>query len=146
MAGLADLVRLRVRGERLLLEDHHLTDDGCDEKTAIGLAIDLAEKERAACFGATISERYAPHDYYLGGRYYDIKSSLGKWLSISSRELEFAHQEVAAGRDVFYSVFLQLPNLVYEFLGYVSFKQIEPKIHFGSTPYWSLSTVKSNLL
>ena len=146
MESTADLVRLLNRNDQFALEPRHFINEGYDEKTSIGLAIDLAERERAAKYGATISERYAPHDYYLGGRYYDIKSSRGKWLSISRREYDFARQEVAAGRDVFYSVFLQKTSLEYEFLGYVSFKQIEPKMREGSTPYWSLSTVKSNLL
>jgi hypothetical protein len=144
---MADLVRLHRRGDRLLLESHHLTNRGHDEKTSIGLAIDLAEKERAAVFGATIPDRHAPYDYYLGGHYYDIKSSRGKWLSISYRELEFAKAQVAAGKDVFYAIFLQLDgNLEYEFLGYVSFKAIEPVMMVGTSPFWSLSAIKNNLL
>jgi len=143
---MADLVRLRKRGDLLQVEDRHLTNEGYDQKTEFGLAIDLAEKERAAEFGATIPDRYAPYDYYLGGLHYDIKSSRGKWLSISYRELEFAEKQVEAGKDVIYAVYLQRPYLCYEFLGYVSFKSIQHVMHEGSTPYWSLSTVKSNLL
>lgn len=143
---MADLVRLRHRGDLMQLEDSHLTNEGYDEKTSIGLAIDLAEKDRAEAFGATIPDRFAPYDYYLGGHYYDIKSSRGKWLSISSNELKFAQKAVDEGKDVYYAVFLQRPYLQYEFLGYVAFSHIEPMMKIGSTPYWSLSTVKSNLL
>lgn len=144
---MASTVELK-RGQRFILEQRFFTDQGYDEKTNIGLAIDLSEKERFARAGAVISERYAPHDFCLNGVYHDIKSSRGKWLSISFRELEFAQAEVAAGRDVIYVVYLQdtIRDDVYSYLGRVSFKQIEPTIKFGSTPYWSLSTVKNNLL
>ncbi len=143
MAVLVDVLR---RGDRFLLEARHFEHSGYDEKTNIGLAIDTAEKERFAALGATISGKYAPHDFLFDGIYYDIKSSQGKWLSISYRELEFAEAEMDAGRDVIYVIYLQKGGDEYEYLGCVSFAQIYAMMRMGSTPYWSLSVVKSNLL
>lgn len=144
MVASADLER----GMRFTLHRSLLENGGYDEKTSIGLAIDVVEKERFALAGAAISDCYAPHDFCMDGVYHDIKSSRGRYLSISEREYLFARAEVRAGRDVIYVIYLQDPAdaLTYEYLGRASFKALEGALQFGSSPYWSLTTVKQNLL
>lgn len=146
MASTADLTRLLNPDDRFTLESRHFVYEGKSERTRIGLAIDIAERERAVRYGATEGDRFAPYDYELNGVYYDIKSTEGKWLTISYAELDFAQRQVERGGDVIYAVFKQLPELQYEFIGYVAFSSIGWMVRDGSSPYWSLSTVKSNLL
>lgn len=113
-----------------------------------GLAIDAAEKARFREHGAVISERYAPHDFCFNGVYHDIKSTQGRYLSISFNELDFAEAEVEAGRDVIYVIYSQDDAYAgrYSFIGCVSFKKIWHEMQMGSSPYWDLDFVKRNLL
>lgn len=146
MAAMVDLVRLRAPGTILGVLDHHWQEVRTTAPATFGLAIDAAEKEHAAVFGAVISEKFAPHDFRFTW-YYDIKSTQGKWLSLQWSEVIFAEQEVAQGRDVFYPIYLQHEDAVnYSFIGYTRFGKIRAAMKQGHTPYWSMTTVRANLI
>ena len=134
-------------GDVVTIEARHWKDVPAAKRgtvRGVGLAADAAVKEIAREHGADISDRYAPHDFRLA-LFYDIKTTLGAWLSLQWSEYQFALQEVEAGRDVIYPVFRQLDEQSVVFLGYTSFTTLqarEPACLTGSSPYWKMSTVR----
>jgi len=147
-----------------LLEERYFVHQGKTHIQTIGLAIDTAEKEKVKQIGAEISSDFAPNDYRLNGLFHEIKSSDGKYISLSNNEYRFAIQEIDAGRDIIYDIFQQHGYHEYEFLGYNSFahmlerklvrrsKYANPqKQEDGSWEneqgwYWTLEDAKANFL
>lgn len=110
--------------EWCLLEEHHFLHQGKSHVQTIGLAIDAAEKEKAKKLGAVVSKDFAPNDYLLDGMFHEIKSSEGKYISLSNNEYRFAIQQINSGLDVIYDIFEQRSYHEYKFLGYNSFAKM----------------------
>lgn len=122
--------------EVLELKAHHYEIRGKDRVSDIGQAIDAAFKELVAPLGAIASERFAPHDFLLDGVYHEIKSSAGTWLSIPNSEVEFARDEVVAGRDVIYDIVLQLDMQHARLLGAVPFSAFSSMVEPSNYLTW----------
>lgn len=123
--------------ERIVyLQEKHYDIPGKDRVSDIGQAIDAAIKEAVALIGAVPSGRFDPHDYLLDGYYHEIKSSAGTWLSIPASEVEFAQNEMAAGRDVVYDIVLQVDLKSARFLGQTHFGAIQHLIEPSKFLTW----------
>lgn len=137
--------------------------EGKSEASTIGLAIDLSFKRLLLPIGAEPGPQYAPWDYRLDGVYHEIKSSEGKWITLSDAEYRFGVNHVKTGSDVIYDIIKQNGRESYDFYGHNSFKQIYEagKIYRSQYPaweripsgwqqtlgwYWSFSTAVNNLL
>ena len=120
------------------LQAKHYDIPGKSRVSDIGQAIDAAIKEAVSLIGAVPSQRFDPHDYLLDGVYHEIKSSAGTWLSIPNSEIEFAQDEVAAGRDVIYDITLQLDMHAARLLGQVAFSKFYHLIEPSKFMTWRL--------
>jgi hypothetical protein len=145
---MVELARLRQVGDVLTLEDHHTVINGKNDVTTLGFWVDAAEREHAERCGAKQSFKYAPYDYTLNDRFYEIKTTTGESVSLSDDEDLLASKEMLAGRDYFIAVFTQPDaNGAYTFIGYVSYRSMPPTIRSSKDGwFWTLKQVKRNLL
>lgn len=125
----------------LILEllERHYSINGKDRATSVGMAIDAAVKELAQLHGASIPERFCPYDFELDGRKFEIKSTLGSWLSIPCSEIELAEQELANGRDVTYLIFQQLDLRSAAYLGSAEYHRFKHKVEPSNFLTWRLN-------
>jgi len=131
----------RTKNQLLTLSpEHWATANGASSCAARkGLAIDAAEKEMALAAGAIIPEdKFALHDFEFPGEFYgDIKSTKGKWVSMSMREFEFAFELYKKGIELFYVLYEQCNQLNdYLYLGCVSFRMIYARSLFKTSQFY----------
>lgn len=114
----------------------HYEIEGKDRVSDMGLAVDMAIKEKVAELGATICERFAPYDYQLDGIPHEIKSSAGTWLSIPNSEIEFADKKLSENIDLIYDIVLQLDLQSARFLGQVPYSKFKHLIEPSKFLTW----------